>query len=83
MTKAKHDQRPFDMVQRYLPGLILNTLPESDGEMGDPCQAKPGPDYLPAYPPKAMAAVCILMEAGVTAYGKMVGYLRTHPDIVC
>ena len=66
-----------------MPGLILNTLLESDGETGDPCQARPGPDYMLTYPPKDMAAVCILMEAGVTAYRKMVGYLITHPDIVC
>ena len=26
MTKTKRDQRPFDMVQQYLPVLILNTI---------------------------------------------------------
>ena len=29
MTEAKRDQRPFDMVQQYLPGLILNTILET------------------------------------------------------
>ena len=82
MTEAKRDQRPFDMVQQYLPGLILNAILETVGEMGDPYQAKPGLGGMTAYPPKAMAVVCILMEAEMKTYRKMVGYLRMHPDIV-
>ena len=70
------------MVQQYLPGLILNAMLETVGEMGDPCQARPGLGDMTAYPPRAMAAVCILMEAEMKTYRKMVGYLRMHPDVV-
>lgn len=70
------------MVQQYLPGLILNTILEIVGEMGDPYQTKPGLGGMTAYPPRAMAAVCILMEAEMKTYRKMVGYLRMHPDVV-
>ena len=35
---------------------------------------------MTAYPPKAMAVVCIMMEAEMRTYRKMVGYLRMHPD---
>ena len=48
------------MVQQYLPGPMPNTILETVGEMGDPCQARPGPGGMTAYPPRAMAAVCIL-----------------------
>ena len=82
MTEAKRDQRPYDMVQQYLSDLILNTILETIGEMGDPYRAKPGLGGMTAYPPKAMAAVCILMEAEMKTYRKMVGYLRMHPDMV-
>ena len=37
---------------------------------------------MTAYPPKAMAVVCIMMEVEVKTYRKMVGYLRMHPDLV-
>ena len=37
---------------------------------------------MTAYPPKAMAVVCIMMEAEMKTYRKMVGYLRMHPDLV-
>ena len=70
------------MVQQYLPGLILNTILETVREMNDPYQAKPGLGGMTAYPPKAMAVVCILMEAEMKTYRKMVGYLRMHPDVV-
>lgn len=49
------------MVRQYLPGLILNTILEIIKEMDDPCQARPGLGGMTAYPPKAMAAVCIRM----------------------
>ena len=71
------------MVQQYLPDLILNTILEIVEEMGDPYQTKPGLGGMTAYPPRAMAAVCILMEAEMKTYRKMVGYLRMHSDIVC
>ena len=80
MTEAKRDQRPYDMVQQYLPGPILNTILEIVGEMCDPYQTKPGLGGMTAYPPRAMAAVCVLMEAEMKTYRKMVGYLRMHPD---
>ena len=70
------------MVQQYLPGLILNTVLETVREMDDPYQAKPGLGGMTAYPPKAMAVVCILMEAEMKTYRKMVGYLKMHPDVV-
>ena len=70
------------MVQQYLPGLILNTILETVREMNDPYQAKPGLGGMIAYPPKAMAVVCILMEAEMKTYRKMVGYLKMHPDVV-
>ena len=82
MTKTKRDQRPFDTVRLYLPGPILNTTPETVRVMDDPCQAKPGLGGMTAYPPKAMAVVCILMEAEMKTYRKMVGYLKMHPDVV-
>ena len=37
---------------------------------------------MTAYPPKAMAVVCILMETETKTYRKTVGYLRMHPDLV-
>ena len=71
------------MVQQYLPGLILNTILKTVREMDDPYQTKPGLGGMIAYPPKAMAVICILMEAEMKTYRKMVGYLKMHPDIVC
>ena len=41
MTKTKRDQRPFDTVRLYLPGLIPNTIPETVREMDDP-KSNPG-----------------------------------------
>ena len=71
------------MVQQYLPGLILNAILKTVREMDDPYQTKPGLGGMIAYPPKAMAVICILMEAEMKTYRKMVGYLKMHPDIVC
>ena len=82
MTDGRRDQRPFNIVQQYLPGLILSTILNTVKEMGDPYQARPGLGGMTAYPPKAMAAVCIMMEAEMKTYRKMVGYLRMHPDLV-
>ena len=82
MTGGRRDQRPFNIVQQYLPGLILSTILNAIKEMGDPYQARPGLGGMTAYPPKAMAVVCIMMEAEMKTYRKMVGYLRMHPDLV-
>ena len=82
MTDGRRDQRPFNIVQQYLPGLILSTILNTVKEMGDPYQARPGLGGMTAYPPKAMAVVCIMMEAEMKTYRKMVGYLRMHPDLV-
>ena len=82
MTQQKRDQRPYDRVQQYLPGPILNAMLETVGETGDPCQTKPGLGGMTAYPPRAMAAACILMGAEMKTYGKMVGHLGMHPDVV-
>ena len=37
---------------------------------------------MTAYPPRAMAAVCIVMEAERKTYRKMVGHLRNNRDTV-
>ena len=66
-------------VQQYLPGLILSTILNTIKEMDDPYQARPGLGGMTAYPPKAMAVVCIMMEAEMKTYRKMVGYLRMPP----
>ena len=66
------------MVQQYLPGLILNTILRIIRELGDPYDAKPGLGGMTAYPPIAMAGVCIMLEAERTTYRKMVGMLRNN-----
>ena len=78
MTTKKRDQRQYDLVQQYLPGLILNTILGIIRELGDPYDAKPGLGGMTAYPPMAMAAVCIMLEAERTTYRKMVGMLRNN-----
>ncbi len=73
------------MVQQYLPGLILNTILDTVREMDGPYQAKPGLGGMTAYPPKAMAVICILMEAEMKTYGKMVVWLclwDTAPPLI-
>ena len=60
MITKKRDQRQYDLVQQYLPGLILNTVLGIIRELGDPYDAKPGLGGMTAYPPMAMAAVCIM-----------------------
>ena len=50
--------------------------------LGDPYTAKPGLGGMAAYPPRAMAAVCIVMEAERKTYRKMVGHLRNNRDTV-
>ena len=82
MKKGKRDQRPYDLVQQHLPGLILNTILKIVEDLGDPYQAKPGLGGVTAYLPKAMAVVCILMEAEARTYRKMVGHLRLNPNLV-
>ena len=78
MITKKRDQRQYDLVQQYLPGLILNTILGIICELGDPYDAKPGLGDMTAYPPMAMAAVCIMLEAERTTYHKMVGILRNN-----
>ena len=62
--------------------LILNTVLKTVEEMDDPYQANPGLGGMTAYPPKAMAVICIMKEAEMRTYGKMAGYLRMNPDLV-
>ena len=81
MTDGRRDQRPFNIVQQYLLGLILSTILNTVKEMGDSYQAGPGLGGMTAYP-LAMAVVCIMMEAEMKTYRKMVGYLRMHPHLV-
>ena len=76
MITKKRDQIQYDLVQQYLPGLILNTILGIIRELGDPYVAKSGLGGMTAYPPSAMAAVCIMLEAEQTTYRKMVGMLR-------
>ena len=78
MKKGKRDQRQYDLVQQHLPGLILSTILRIVEDLGDPYRAKPGLGGMTAYPPKAMAVVCILMEAEARTYRKMVGHLRMN-----
>ena len=78
MKKIKRDQRPYELVQQHLSGLILNTILKIVEDLDDPYQAKPGLGGMTAYPPKAMAVVCILMEAEARTHRKMVGYLRMN-----
>ena len=51
MTAKKRDQPHHDLVQQYLPGLILNTILGIIRELGDPYDAKPGLGGMTAYPP--------------------------------
>ena len=82
MKKGKRDQRQYDLIQQHLSSLILSTILRIVEDLGDPYQAKPGLGGMTAYPPKAMAVVCILMEAEARAYRKMVGQLRINPNLV-
>ena len=78
MIAKKRDQPHHNLVQQYLPGLILNTILGIICELGDPYDARPGPGGMTAYPPMAMAAVCIMLEAERTTYRKMVGIPRNN-----
>ena len=78
MTAKKRDQLHHDLVQQYLPGLILNTILGIIPYLGDPYVAKPGLGCMTAYPPNAMGIVCIMLEAERTTYRKMVGMLGNN-----
>ena len=82
MPERKRDQRQYDLVQQYLPGLILNTILKIVNDLDEPYVVHLGLGGMTAYLPKAMAAVCILMEAEHKTYRKMVGYLRNNRDTV-
>ena len=82
MKKRKRVQRPYELVQQHLPGLILNTILKIAEDLGDPYQAKPGLGGMTAYPPKAMVVVCILMEAEARTYREMVGHLGMNRNLV-
>ena len=78
-TKKKRDQRSFDLVQRYLPGLILaTTVARIVNGMDEPYTLNPGVGGKNGYLPRTMAIVCIMLEAERRTYRKMVGYL--HAD---
>ena len=78
MTAKKRDQPHHDLVQQYLPDLILNTVLGTICKLGDPYDAKPGLGGMTAYPPIAMGIVCIMLEAERTTYRKMMGILRNN-----
>ena len=82
MPERSRDQRQHGLVQQYLPGLILNTVLKIVNDLGDPYTAKPSLGGMTAYPPRAMAAVCIVMETERKTYRKMVGYLQSNRDTV-
>ena len=77
MPERKRDQRQYDLIQQYLPGLILNTILKIVNDLGDPYTAKPGLGGMTAYPPRAMAAACIAMEAERKTYREMVDHAQT------
>ncbi len=81
MKKGKRDQRPYELVRQRLPGPILNTVLRIVEYLGDPYRAKPGLGGMTAYPPKAMAVVCTLMEAEARTCRKTVGHLRINPNL--
>ena len=78
MTAKKRDQQQYDLIQQYLPDLILNTILGIIHELGGPYVAKPGRGGMTAYPPIVMGIVCIMLEAERTTYRKMVGMLRNN-----
>ena len=52
MTTKKRDQRQYDLVQQYMPGLMLNTVLGIIKELGDPYAVRPGlgrHDGIPAW----------------------------------
>ena len=55
MITKKRDQRQYDLVQQYLPGLILNTILGIICKLGDPYDSKPGLGGMAAYLPMAMS----------------------------
>ena len=82
MSEKKRDQRQYDLIQQYLPGLILNTILKIVNGLGDPYTARPGLGGMTVYPPRDMAAVCIVMAAERKTYRKMVGHLRNSRGTV-
>ena len=48
MITKKRDQSHHDLVQQYLPGLILNTIPGIIPYLGDPYAVKPCLDGMTA-----------------------------------
>ena len=82
MSERKRDQRRYDLIQQYLPGLILNTILKIVNDLGDSYAARPSLGGMTAYPPRAMAVVCIIMEVERKTYRKMVDHLRNNRDTV-
>ena len=82
MPERSRDQRQHGLVQQYLPGLILNTVLKIVNDLGDQYTARPSMGGMTAYPLRAMAAVCIVMEAERETYRKMVGHLQSNRGTV-
>ena len=78
MNAKKHDQPHHDLVQQYLPGLILNTVLGIIQELGNPYVAMSGLGGMAAYQPSVMAVVCVILEARRTTYRKMGRILRNN-----
>ena len=65
-----------------MPGLLLNIVLQIVEELGDPYPVRSGLGGMAAYSPRAMAAVCIVMEAERKTYRGMVGHLRSSQNVV-
>ena len=77
MTAKKRDQRQYDLVQQYLPGLIRNTILGIIPELGDQYVAMSGLGGMAAYRLDAMGIVCIMLEAERTTYRRIVAFSGT------
>ena len=80
MHERKCDQLQYDLVQQYVPDLILNTILRIVNDLDEPYVVRPGLGGMTAYPPKATAAACILMEGERKTYRKIVGHLWNNRD---
>ena len=61
---------------------MLNTVLGIIKELGDPYAVRPGLGGMTAYPPGAMAAVCIMLEAQRTTYRTYVNHPGAFTTII-
>ena len=79
--KPKRDQRAFDLIQQFLPALMLDTIIKMVKELPEPYAVRAGLGGLAAYPPRTMAIICILLEAERTTYRKMAAKLVANHEL--